>query len=115
MFPTIQECSDGLKSILEESAAKGETIEVKEVLYRYTTDVISSCAFGIQSNALKDPDADFLKMGKKFFEPTFSTAWRNTLSFMAPDLSSKLKVGLYFFHTCVRKYVSLILFLSGNS
>lgn len=38
--------------------------EIKELMARYATDVISSCAFGIDSNSLKNPDSDFRKNGK---------------------------------------------------
>jgi len=68
MFPALQECSKELKDLLKEPASRGEVVEMKDIAARFTTDIISSCAFGIQTNSLKNPDAMFRKMGKKIFE-----------------------------------------------
>ncbi|PSN43541.1 hypothetical protein C0J52_03714 [Blattella germanica] len=34
-------------------------METKELCARFTTDVVATCAFGIQGNAIKDPDSEF--------------------------------------------------------
>jgi cytochrome P450 family 6 len=52
--------------LLDNSGEK-EPVEVKESTAKYATDVISSCAFGIQSNSLKDPNSEFREFGRKVF------------------------------------------------
>jgi cytochrome P450 family 6 len=76
MFQTLVDCGIELGSILQKSAANEEIIEIKGILARFSTDVISSCAFGIQCNCLKNPDAEFRQWGKKVFDPSI----RNTVS-----------------------------------
>ncbi|KAJ6623032.1 Cytochrome P450 6a9, partial [Pseudolycoriella hygida] len=70
MFPTIlktgKEFADTLTSLL--AGKESLDIEVKDILARFTTDVIGQCAFGIECNSLKDPNAEFRNMGRLVFE-----------------------------------------------
>lgn len=68
MYPTIIDVANRFKTILKETVGEdGQVIEIKEVLARFTTDVIGTCAFGIECNSLSDPNAKFLHMGRKIF------------------------------------------------
>jgi cytochrome P450 family 6 len=70
MFRTLLHCGQELGKYFEEPAKAGDNIEVKEVLTRFTTDVIASCAFGIQCNCLRDPNAELRQWSRKLFEPS---------------------------------------------
>jgi cytochrome P450 family 6 len=70
----------------------GSPVDVKETMTRYTTDVIASCAFGIQSNTLKDPDAEFRIRLREIFDFTIRKGVTNLLAFFAPTVKSILRV-----------------------
>ncbi|CRK99482.1 CLUMA_CG012801, isoform A [Clunio marinus] len=65
MFHTISDVGQKFVSHLKPFAELSQDIEVYDLFARYTTDCISSCAFGFDANSLKDPKTDFVKMGKK--------------------------------------------------
>jgi hypothetical protein len=67
-------------------------VEVVETMYRYTTDVIASCAFGINGNSLKDPDAEFGLFLRKTFEFTVRKGLAGLTANFAPALTSLLKL-----------------------
>ncbi|KAJ6642416.1 putative cytochrome P450 6a14 [Pseudolycoriella hygida] len=70
MFSTIIAIANEFKSTLDEMLLNKESmdIEMKDLLARFTTDVIGECAFGIECNSLKDPSAEFRNMGRLVFE-----------------------------------------------
>ncbi|XP_076666519.1 putative cytochrome P450 6a14 [Andrena cerasifolii] len=76
MFPLIVECSDHLKIYLDKLVAKGETVECRELTAKFTTDVIGTCAFGIDMNAMAEEDSEFRQMGRKIFEVSPETIFR---------------------------------------
>ncbi|XP_055588831.1 uncharacterized protein LOC129741148 [Uranotaenia lowii] len=68
MCPTIVEVGERFGECVTRCIAQDEEIEMKDLLARFTTDVIGSCAFGIDCNSLNDPDVEFRRVGKKVFE-----------------------------------------------
>lgn len=86
MFQTMVDCTTELKLILEEYAVCNTPADIKELVSRFTTDIIGSCVFGINCNSLKDPNSEFLKYGILTFqfERTFKNRLRNILLNTAP-------------------------------
>lgn len=70
MFETLMEKALILEKSVERYATNQEPFVIKEVLGRFTTDVIASCAFGIECNSLDEPDNIFRQYGKKMLVST---------------------------------------------
>ncbi|KZC12359.1 putative cytochrome P450 6a14 [Dufourea novaeangliae] len=70
MLPLVVECGQHLEKYLDKVVSKGEPIECREIAAKFTTDVIGSCAFGIDMNALSDEDSEFRVMGRMMFAPS---------------------------------------------
>jgi len=64
MFNLMTECAEQLKHYMDKPARNGAILEMKEIMARFTTDVIGSCVFGINCNSIRDPNSESCKMGK---------------------------------------------------
>jgi cytochrome P450 family 6 len=67
-------------------------VNVVETLYTYTTDVTASCAFGINSHSLKDPNAELNMLFRKVFDFSVRRGLAGLTAFYAPSLKSLLKL-----------------------
>lgn len=67
MFPTLVDCGEKFRKYMSKISSD-EAVDIKDALARLTTDIIGSCAFGIQCNSLENPDAEFRKYGKMLFD-----------------------------------------------
>lgn len=67
MFPTIVGVGERFSNCLMEISQHNDQVEIKEVLARFTTDVIGTCAFGIECNSLSDPNSEFRRYGHLAF------------------------------------------------
>ncbi|XP_034479135.1 probable cytochrome P450 6a21 [Drosophila innubila] len=63
MCPTVVKITNEFIDVFGGMMTKSSIVEVKELLARFTTDVIGTCAFGIECSSLKDPEAEFRVMG----------------------------------------------------
>jgi cytochrome P450 family 6 len=61
-------------------------------MYRYTTDVIASCAFGINGYSLKDPNSEFRMYARKIFDFSVGKGLAALTAFTAPALKTFLKL-----------------------
>lgn len=76
MFPLILECSDHLEQHLDKVVKESDCVEVRELTAKYATDVIGSCAFGIDTNALSDKESDFRRVGRQVFQTSLGNVIR---------------------------------------
>lgn len=61
-------------------------LEVKELTSLYSTDVVASCAFGVEANSLENPDGEFRTAGKIVFGTEFWRAFEFSAFFMLPQI-----------------------------
>lgn len=94
MFCIVNNCSLELVDFLVRSTADGSPTEVKDTMARFTTDVMASCAFGIDSNSLKDPNAEFRRVLRTVFQFSLQKALAGFTAFFAPALQSFLRLRL---------------------
>ncbi|KAK9499936.1 hypothetical protein O3M35_002871 [Rhynocoris fuscipes] len=91
MHQQLVDCSDALVKYIERFADSAEPIEVREIMAKFSTDVIGSCAFGLNMNAMNDPDSEFRNIGRKVFQPSFKGKLRRAIRSNYPKLLKLLK------------------------
>jgi len=69
-------------------------VEVKETMARFTSDVIASCAFGINGNSLKDPDSEFVRNIKKILKSSVKKGLEILTAFFAPHLQKMFRLNV---------------------
>jgi cytochrome P450 family 6 len=72
----------------------GSTVDVKETMARFTTDVIASCAFGLNANSLKDPDSEFGRHTRALGEFSVQKGLAMLLAFFAPYLNTIIRLKM---------------------
>jgi len=63
------------------------------MMARFTTDVIASCAFGINSNSLKDPDSEFGIRVRTVFTFSVKKGLAMLFAFFAPHLNKIFRLN----------------------
>jgi len=67
MFHLLLNCSEHFERYLAEMVPADKIVECRDLTAKFTVDVIGSCAFGIEMNALNEETNEFCVMGRKIF------------------------------------------------
>jgi cytochrome P450 family 6 len=95
MFDLMTVCAHQLKEYLEKAAGNDEMLEMKDVMAKFTTDVIGLCAFGLQSNAVSDSNSEFRQMGRQVFLSSPLAALRGILELTFPSLLKIFRIKTF--------------------
>ncbi|KAL3280180.1 hypothetical protein HHI36_017680 [Cryptolaemus montrouzieri] len=90
MYETVVDCTVGLFKVMDKEI--GNSVDIKDILGRFTTDIIGSCAFGIDINSLENPDSEFREKGKALFHRSYLDNIKQFILFMAPNQMKKLNM-----------------------
>ncbi|KAH8236984.1 hypothetical protein KR038_001975 [Drosophila bunnanda] len=98
MFPTVVKVSEEFAKVMMEqvpATPNGAVVEIKDLMARYTTDVIGTCAFGIECNTLRTPVTDFRTMGQKVLTDLRHGALLTMFMFSFPEMARKLRMRIF--------------------
>ncbi|XP_071650149.1 cytochrome P450 6k1-like isoform X1 [Temnothorax longispinosus] len=91
MFDIVKECGEELTNYLETKAQMSDSVEMKDMFARYTTDVIMSTAFGIKSNCIEESNNEYRKQSKNILRMKIS---RIILNMSMPGIMDLFSIPL---------------------
>ncbi|KAJ9574239.1 hypothetical protein L9F63_026115, partial [Diploptera punctata] len=90
MFPLIPDVCRELKDLLNKNDCSGE-FEAKELCSRFTTDVVTTCAYGINGNSIKNPDSEFRQAGREIIDQGTFNSFKVFIAFLMPSIARIFK------------------------
>lgn len=102
MLETILNCGNQMAEVLLNNAHNNEEVEMKDTMARFTTDVIGSCAFGLECNTMKHPNTKFRQMGRRAFTQTISDMLKIIVIYAYPSIAKIFGFGI--FAPCVTNF-----------
>lgn len=97
MFQTLINCSQQMEDYVNNfyESNSNDGIDIKNVLACFTTDIIGSCAFGLECNSFKSSDAEFRHHGRQVFAPRSRLrAIKSIFANSRPNLAQQLGIAL---------------------
>ncbi|KYB28570.1 probable cytochrome P450 6a14 [Tribolium castaneum] len=94
MFKILVDCTPDLIERIDSFCREKKPIDIKEVLGCFTTDIIGSCAIGLQFNTSKDKNSLFREYGRKAFTPTYFDLIKMSFAMAFPRLALAFKLRM---------------------
>ncbi|XP_046966798.1 cytochrome P450 6B7-like [Vanessa cardui] len=92
MFPLIVERAERLQMWAHNATSEGQEIDARELMARYTIDIIGACGFGLDSDSLKEENSTFQKLGNSIFKAGPKYFFIIILKELFPKIFNNLKV-----------------------
>lgn len=93
MFDSMIDCFDVLEEEIDEKIKNNSYVEARDMMFAYTSDIIASCAFGIDVHKNYESSLEFRKMGMKAFNMDFIKLMSIVIMANFPKLVKYLKIS----------------------
>lgn len=95
MFITAINCGENMKKYLNQEIKSGKKLfDMREIFARFTTDIITSVAFGIETDAISNPESIIRQHGSEILKPSVRNNFVFGLSLFAPSLFKIFKMKI---------------------
>lgn len=95
MFTTAIDCGENMKQYLNQKIQSGRDLfDMREMFARFTTDIITSVAFGLETDAISNPESIIRKHGSEILKPSVRNNFVFGLSLFAPSLFKIFKMKI---------------------
>jgi len=92
MHSQVKDCSNEMISYIDRKSKTTDQFDMHDIMNKYATDVIGTCAFGLKLGSMTDEDTEFRKYTKLLFKSMFRFIIANMLSFISPKIPKILKI-----------------------
>lgn len=79
---------------MKKHADREETVEFRDLAAKFTTEVISTCCFGLETNSIQDDDSEFRTMCRKVLDPSLVISLKRIVRSYLPGIFKRLGMRL---------------------
>lgn len=94
MYEEMLTCADQMVKHIHSLTSKQQPLDIKEIIACYSTDIIGSCAFGLDCNSFTNPNAEFRKYGRMLMDMDIATTLKMFIIFLMPEMNKLYHIKL---------------------
>ncbi|KAF2879311.1 hypothetical protein ILUMI_26866 [Ignelater luminosus] len=94
MMVLMDNVAEDLKAYVRKNLHK-ESLEAKELFAKFSTDIIASCAFGVDAYSFKSENAEFRSIGRLVFDKRPKRAIFQTFCFLWPSFIRMFRIPFF--------------------
>nr|QZM07458.1 cytochrome P450 monooxygenase CYP9EK4 [Lasioderma serricorne] len=95
MFVFMDDCAKDFVSFFERKKGDVIDVEIRDIVTKYTNDVIASASFGLKCDSLENPRNEFYQMGQKLTDPSLTRMLKFLILGLIPDIKKVLDISIF--------------------